>query len=276
MLRLVAASAKVPVYSIGLAEMVGSGTVGGWGIDFEGVATQAGRMAMDIANGASPTAMPFVKAAMVPRFDWRQLRRWNIGEDRLPPGSVVLYREPAWMDGSRPYAVAAVAVAALQLVLIGGLLAQRRSRRRAEESLARFQARNAAILRAVPDLMFVMAADGTYIDYYARDEQLLYVPPDQFLGKNVRDVMPPGLADPFLDALARVEYAREPVVVEYTLPLDGETCTFEARLVASERDRILTIVRDITAQRRTDARNRDLAGRLIASQEAERQRIARE
>src|SRR5213075_3012458 len=66
------------------------------------------------------------------------------------------------------------------------------------------------------------------------------------------------------------------VVVEYTLPIDGETCTFEARLVASERGRILSIVRDITVQRRADARNRDLAGRLIASQEAERQRIARE
>ena len=32
-----------------------------------------------------------------PKYDWRQLQRWNISESRLPPGSQVLFREPtAW------------------------------------------------------------------------------------------------------------------------------------------------------------------------------------
>ena len=30
-----------------------------------------------------------------PKYDWRQLRRWNISESRLPPGSEVLFRQPA-------------------------------------------------------------------------------------------------------------------------------------------------------------------------------------
>ena len=29
-----------------------------------------------------------------PKYDWRQLQRWNISESRLPPGSEVLFREP--------------------------------------------------------------------------------------------------------------------------------------------------------------------------------------
>ncbi len=29
------------------------------------------------------------------QFDWRQLRRWNISETRLPPNSTILFREPA-------------------------------------------------------------------------------------------------------------------------------------------------------------------------------------
>ena len=28
-----------------------------------------------------------------PKYDWRQLQRWNISENRLPPGSEVLFRE---------------------------------------------------------------------------------------------------------------------------------------------------------------------------------------
>ena len=51
---------------------------------------------------------------------------------------------------------------------------------------------------------------------------------------------------------------------------------FEARLVNAERGRVLGMVRDVTDAKRTQALNHDLAGRLIVSQEAERQRIARE
>jgi two-component system sensor histidine kinase UhpB len=51
---------------------------------------------------------------------------------------------------------------------------------------------------------------------------------------------------------------------------------FEARLVNAGHDRVLSIVRDVTESKRALALNRDLAGRLIASQEAERARIARD
>ena len=29
---------------------------------------------------------------LTPKYDWRQLQRWNISEDRLPPGSEVLFQ----------------------------------------------------------------------------------------------------------------------------------------------------------------------------------------
>src|SRR5262249_37759223 len=46
----------------------------------------------------------------------------------------------------------------------------------------------------------------------------------------------------------------EPVVVEYEVPLpSGETGVFEARCVRCESDKILSIVRDITAQKRATA-----------------------
>ena len=44
----------------------------------------------------------------------------------------------------------------------------------------------------------------------------------------------------------------------------------------ADSDRVLCMVRDVTEARRTVELNRTLAGRLIASQESERQRIARE
>jgi two-component system, NarL family, sensor histidine kinase UhpB len=148
-------------------------------------------------------------------------------------------------------------------------------RKRAEETAGRFEARNTAILRAIPDLMFVIMRDGTYIDYHARDPKMLFAPPEQFIGKTVREIIPPPTADLLMAAIESACRSRNPVVVEYELLHDEPRC-YEARVVHAEENCVLTIVRDVTEAKRTMAVNRDLAGRLIASQELERTRIARE
>ncbi len=67
-----------------------------------------------------------------PTFDWRELQRWGIPESRLPPGSVVRYRTPSLWSAYRGTVLSAVAVLAVQSLLIVGLLYQRRARQRAE------------------------------------------------------------------------------------------------------------------------------------------------
>ncbi len=137
------------------------------------------------------------------------------------------------------------------------------------------EARTSAMLRAIPDLMIVLSRDGTYVDYHARDPRLLFVPPHELLGRNVRDVLPPAITDTIMNALERAWHSTDPVVVEYELPMD-EARVFEARIVRTGDDRLLSIVRDVTEARRASARIHDLAQRLITSQESERRRIARE
>ena len=132
-----------------------------------------------------------------------------------------------------------------------------------------------AILAAIPDLMFILQRDGTYVDYHARDPQLLFAPPSSFIGRKVLDVMPPPLGDQMMNALERASQGGDPVVLEYELPM-GEPRHYEARIVRMEADRLLSIVRDITELKQASELNRELARRLISSQEVERQRIARE
>jgi len=148
-------------------------------------------------------------------------------------------------------------------------------RKRAEESIGQLEARNSAILRAIPDLMFVLLRDGTCVDYHARDPERLFATPEQFLDRNIREVMPLPVADMFIGALERIGRGDDPVVFEYELTMNDPR-HFEARLVNAEQDLVLSIVRDVTESKRSLALNRDLAGRLLASQEAERARIARD
>src|SRR5262245_60622615 len=120
-----------------------------------------------------------------------------------------------------------------QCLLIAGLLVQRTRRRRAEE-------RTRAILRAIPDLMFVLDRDGTYVDFHAHDPKQLFVPPDGFLGRRIRDVMPPELAELFMRALDRAFRTQDPIVIEYELST-SERRHFEARLVRAGDRHVLTI-----------------------------------
>jgi signal transduction histidine kinase len=137
------------------------------------------------------------------------------------------------------------------------------------------EARTGALLRAIPDLMFVLRYDGAYLDYHARDPKSLFVPPDAFIGRNVRDVLPPAIAELFMDALERASRSDDTVVVEYTLPMPDRRF-YEARIVRIDAERLLSIVRDVTESKRFSELNRDLARRLISRQEVERQRVARE
>ena len=175
----------------------------------------------------------------------------------------------------RSYVVAGVVVVIAQLALIVGLLVQRARCRRAELALREVEKRSSAVLRAIPDLMFVLRRDGTYLDYHVRDPALLFVPPEHFLGKRVVDIMPQPTAQMMMDALERACVTDEPVIVEYVLPM-GEPHHYEARLVHAGDDRVLSIVREVTETKRAAQLNRELVGRLISVQEAERTWIARE
>ncbi|MGH7619347.1 MAG: sensor histidine kinase [Gemmatimonadaceae bacterium] len=138
----------------------------------------------------------------------------------------------------------AVVLLLAQAALIIALLVSRARRLESE-------ARNSAFLRALPDLMFLLTREGVYIDYSAKDETALLVSPEQFIGKKMRDTLPPPLADMFDAAYARLFADEEPVVVEYDVPVpSGEMRSFEARIVRCETDKILSIVRDVTAEKR--------------------------
>ena len=141
-----------------------------------------------------------------------------------------------------------VAVTAVPMILIAGLLSQTRNEHRA---LLEMERQNSATLRAIPDLMFLQSRDGTFLQHYARDEGALLAPPSLFLGRNMREILPPDLAERFAAAFETVT-ADEPHVVEYPLLMDGTTRQFEARIIGLDRDRVLTVVRDITARRHAE------------------------
>jgi PAS domain-containing protein len=68
--------------------------------------------------------------------------------------------------------------------------------------------RNRALLDAIPDSMFRIRVDGTYVDFHSNQPGSLTLPPDRIVGANVADHMPPDEAALRLDAIKRVVESR--------------------------------------------------------------------
>lgn len=146
----------------------------------------------------------------------------------------------------------ALGVFLAQLALIGGLILNHRRRIRAETALRHSERRRSAILRALPDLMFVLNRDGVYIDYHVRDRGDLFVPPEQFLGRRLSEIFPPDQAALFQQSLAAAFDSDDPVTVEYSLPMDGVERHYETRLIRCDSESVITIVRDVTSRHRSE------------------------
>lgn len=145
-LERIAPTASVPVYGVVDSQM-GRGIVGGNLCSLGEVANQVAQLTLRIANGASPQEIPATQAHATLMFDYRELQRWSIPESRLPPGSVVRFKEPSFWQLYKWRLIAIMAVTLAEAVLIVFLLLERRRRIRAhnallqsEENLERSQA----------------------------------------------------------------------------------------------------------------------------------------
>jgi PAS domain S-box-containing protein len=89
-----------------------------------------------VIEGEAPSNIPIIKHTDWPYiFDWRELKRWNIKESDLPPGSIVRYKKLSFWELYRWQIIAVVSFCLIESLLIFVLLAQRTKRRLAEHAL---------------------------------------------------------------------------------------------------------------------------------------------
>jgi signal transduction histidine kinase len=120
---------------------IGRGGTGGFVATPVPVGQAAARLAFRILSGESASQIPITKGDYTkPVFDWRELKRWNISEAGLPPGSEIRYRQPSLWNEYRWHVTAAFAVVLIQAALISWLLFERLGRRRAAEQMGRARA----------------------------------------------------------------------------------------------------------------------------------------
>jgi signal transduction histidine kinase len=139
--RLRAATAA-PIFSYTDAFFGGGEIVGGPHVPVLDAGRKVAEVAVRILNGEKPGDIKTPPVGFgTPKFDWREMQRWNIGENRLPPGSEIHFRPPTAWEQYRAQIVTILVAFVLQTALICWLLYEHAQRRRSEVAAHALSAR---------------------------------------------------------------------------------------------------------------------------------------
>ena len=155
----------------------------------------------------------------------------------------------AFSAGATDFQQRPINVAILRHRVLNMLRATRTAR-----DLARSEARTRALITAIPDLVFQVSRDGTFVDYHPGNSSGETTPSEAFLDKHLSDVFPADVATLCHHFVRRALSTSQAQVFEYQLESDNRTHRdFEARFVVSGDDRVLGVVRDVTHRRKSAA-----------------------
>jgi diguanylate cyclase (GGDEF)-like protein/PAS domain S-box-containing protein len=125
-------------------------------------------------------------------------------------------------------------------------------------------ARNAAVLKAIPDLLFELDVEGRFIDYHSPRSDLLAVPVESFIGKTLSEVLPPDAAAVGMAALRTALELGSSTGKQYRLQLESGVRWFELSVsrkatAAGQKPHFIVLSRDITERKEAENRIAHLA-----------------
>ena len=116
--------------------------------------------------------------------------------------------------------------------------------------LTQSETRLRALVDALPDLMFRISKDGTYLDVKGSEDDLVR-PAAELVGSTLHERLPTEVADTFMRAIARARPGRIETI-EYQLRVGSLNRHFEARIATIAENEVLALVRDISDRKRSE------------------------
>ncbi|MEE9261581.1 MAG: PAS domain S-box protein [Dehalococcoidia bacterium] len=118
-----------------------------------------------------------------------------------------------------------------------------------QEALRVSEAKNKTLLEAIPDMLFQVRGDGTYLNFVPGSEAEPLAPPEAFIGRHVSEVMPPEVAKLQMASIERALQTGQTQTIEIELSQFAGTQSYEVRFIVSGEDEVLAIARNITERK---------------------------
>ncbi len=123
-----------------------------------------------------------------------------------------------------------------------------------------------AVFRAIPEVLLCLDPSGKILDYKAGNPSSLFLPPAEFLGKRIQEVLPTDAAEKYTQGLKQSIQTGKVVPISYQLELPDSEHWFEARLVVVSKNQIVAVIRDISDRIQANERIQRQSRQLSAIQ----------
>lgn len=118
----------------------------------------------------------------------------------------------------------------------------------AEDALRRSENRTRALLNSIPDMIFEFNREGRILQFIPSQANEPLMPPEQFLGKVIGEVIP-DLANQTMFFIERALETGHMHAFQYEMVESGRNRMFEARITPLGPDTVLAMVRDMSLQK---------------------------
>jgi PAS domain S-box-containing protein len=161
-LTQISKASSVPIYSF-YPGAFGHGIVGGNIKNFSVQAKTTAEIGLRVLKGIPIQEIPAIQINDLDyMFDWRQLKRWSIPENRLPPGSIVKFKELTTWDRYKSQIIGGFMVLVFQTLIIFYLLYQHRIRLKAQERVLQAELKYRTVADHTFDWEYWQNPDGSF------------------------------------------------------------------------------------------------------------------
>lgn len=126
---------------------------------------------------------------------------------------------------------------------------------KANNKIIKLEQRNKTILKAIPDLMFIINKKGIFKDYQIAEgaiNKMYKKRGEEFLEKNILNYLPEPLASQYYNKILKTIETDKIHYFEYDLQVPAGHSYFEARILPYENEQALLIIRDVTERKKAE------------------------
>lgn len=109
-----------------------------------------------------------------------------------------------------------------------------------------------SIIKALPDMLFVINENGEIETFNSQNTEDLYIPPELFLGKKLSEVLPPALVNKFNVEFEKIKTGVQADNVYYVLPVKDQLLDFEARFNTLTGNRVIVLISNISQRKKAE------------------------
>jgi two-component system, NarL family, sensor kinase len=286
-LSKIAQQTDAPIYSTS-AIYLDTGIVGGALADQETMTIEAAEIVTRLLRGEDIRNFPIRESRLVLMANWKAMRRWNLREANLPPGTVVVSKDPSLWDTYRWHIIAVFSLCLIEMTLIVALLVQRANRRRAEKALMESEQLLQSTIDALNVRVALLDQNGTIVAANRRWKSFAKAKPQDETGDFVGASFVESNTSKAHQEEARLvsEGVRRVIAHEVedfrcVYPFDDEDriAWFQVRVNRFDNcgtPRLVVTQEDVTEIKKAHDAQQHLTMLLMRAQDEERRRIARD